>query len=124
MIRSIDFSPCGNKLAATSYDKIVRVWDLEKPDAPPTELTGHQAVLYAVAFSPKGDLLVSADAKGVLGLWNVEHDYELQMFTKKRIGSGQLPFHQMESILRVHTMKKRAQLWDIESGEQITELSS
>ena len=68
MIRSIDFSPCGNKLAATSYDKTVRVWNLEEPNALPAELTGHQAVLYAVVFSPKGDLLVSADANGVLGL--------------------------------------------------------
>ncbi|MYH83891.1 WD40 repeat domain-containing protein [Candidatus Poribacteria bacterium] len=64
-IRSIDFSPCGNKLAATSHDKIVRVWNLEEPKAPPAELTGHQASLFALAFSSKGDLLVSADANGV-----------------------------------------------------------
>ena len=124
MIRSIDFSPCDNKLAATSYDKIVRVWDIGKPDAPPAELTGHQAVLYAVAFSPKGDLLVSADSKGVLGLWNVEHDYELQMFTKEKDWIWSIAFSpDGKHIVSAHH-EKSAQLWDIESGEQITELSA
>ena len=83
MIRSIDLSPCGNKLAATSYDKIVRIWNLEKPDASPAELIGHQTYLYALAFSPKGDLLVSADSNGVLGVWDVQDDYKLQMFTEE-----------------------------------------
>ena len=123
VIRSIDFSPCGNKLAATSYDKIVRVWDLGKPKAPPAELTGHQAVLYAVAFSPKGDLLVSADANGVLGLWDVEHDYKLQIFTEETDWIWSIAFSPDGKHLVSAHHEKRAQLWDIESGEQITELS-
>ena len=122
-IRSIDFSPCGNKLAATSYDKTVRVWDLGKPKAPPAELTGHQAVLYAVAFSPKGDLLVSADANGVLGLWDVEHDYKLQIFTEETDWIWSIAFSPDGKHLVSTHHEKRAQLWDIESGEQITELS-
>ena len=125
MIRSIDFSPCGNKLgAATSYDKIVRVWDIGKPDAPPVELTGHQAVLYALAFSPKGDLLVSADSNGVLGVWDVEHDYELQMFTEETDWIWSIAFSpDGKHIVSAHH-EKSAQLWDIESGAQITELFS
>ena len=123
-IRSIDFSPCGNKLAATSYDKTVRVWDLGKPKAPPAELTGHQAVLYAVAFSPKGDLLVSADANGVLGVWDVEHDYELQMFTEETNWIWSITFSPDGKHLASAHDRKSARLWNIESGEQITEFPS
>ena len=124
MIRSIDFSPCGNKLAATSYDKIVRVWDLEKPDAPPAELIGHQTYLYALAFSPKGDLLVSADSNGVLGLWDVEHGYELQMFTEETDWIWSIAFSpDGKHLASAHHHKKNARLWDIENGKQITELS-
>ena len=123
-IRSIDFSPCGNKLAATSSDKIGRVWDLGKPKAPPIELIGHQAGLYAVAFSPKGDLLVSADVNGVLGIWNVEHDYELQMFTEETNWIWSIAFSPDGKHLVSAHEKEKAQLWDIENGEQITELSS
>ncbi|MDD9975855.1 MAG: WD40 repeat domain-containing protein [Candidatus Poribacteria bacterium] len=123
MIRSIDFSPCSNKLAATSYDKIVRVWDIRKPDAAPAELTGHQAVLYAVAFSPKGDRLVSADSNGVLGVWNVEHEYKLQLFTEETDWIWSIAFSPDGKHLVSAHQKKRARLWDIENGEQITELS-
>ena len=123
-IRSIDFSPCGNKLAATSYDKIVRVWNLEEPKTPPVELTGHQAVLYAVEFSPKGDLLVSADANGVLGIWDVEHDYERQMFTEETDWIWSIAFSPDGKHLVSAHHEKSAQLWDIENGEQIAELSS
>jgi WD40 repeat protein len=123
MTRSIDCSPCGDKLAATSYDKTVRVWDLGKPDASPTELIGHQAVLYAVAFSPKGDLLVSADAKGVLGLWDVERDYKLRLFTKETDWIWAIAFSPDGKYLVSAHAEKRARLWNIESGEQITELS-
>ena len=123
-IRSIDFSPCGNKLAATSYDKIVRVWDLGKPEAPPIELTGHQAVLYAVAFSPKGDLLVSADSKGVLGIWDVEHNYELKRFTEETDWIWSIAFSPDGKQLASAHHQKSARLWNIESGEQITEFPS
>ena len=34
-------------------------------------LTGHTATVYAVAYSPKGRLLASADAAGAIRLWNV-----------------------------------------------------
>lgn len=123
MTRSIDISPCGNKLAATSYDKIVRVWDLDKPEAPPTELTGHQAVLYALAFSPKGDLLVSADSNGVLGVWDVEDDYKLRLFTEETDWIWSIAFSpEGKSVVSAHE-NNRARQWDIESGEQITELS-
>ena len=121
-IRSIDFSPCGNKLAA-SYDKIVRVWDLEEPEAPPTELTGHQAGLFAVAFSPKGNLLVSADLNGVLGVWDVEHDYERQVFTEETDWIWSIAFSPDGKHLVSAHQEKSAQLWDIENGEQIAELS-
>ncbi len=121
MTRSIDVSPCGNQLAATSYDKIVRVWDITKPKAPPIELVGHQAVLYALAFSPKGDLLVSADSNGVLGVWDVEDDYKLRLFTEETDWIWSIAFSpDGKSVATAHE-SKRAKLWEIESGKQITE---
>ena len=124
MTRSVDFSPCGNKLAATSYDKTVRVWDTEKPDAPLAELVGHQAVLYAVAFSPKGNLLVSADAKGALGVWDAAHDYELQTFTEETDWIWSIAFSPDGKYLVSAHEEKRAILWDTKTGKQITELST
>ena len=124
MTRSIDFSPCGNKLAATSYDKIVRVWDITQPKIPPAELTGHQAVLYALAFSPKGDLLVSADSNGVLGVWDAEEDYKLRLFTEETDWIWSIAFSPDGKFVASAHQDEKARLWDIESGEQITEFAS
>ena len=124
MVRSIAFSPCGNKLAATSYDKTVRVWDIRQPNTPPVELTGHQSVLNAVLFSPKGDVLVSADANGILGVWDVQDDYKLKMFTNKTACIGSIAFSpDGQNLLSTHH-RETARIWDVASGKKITELST
>jgi WD40 repeat protein len=41
------------------------------------KLTGHEANITCIAFSPKGDLLASGDAKGVIKLWNMAENKEL-----------------------------------------------
>ena len=123
-IRSIDFSPCGNRLAATSYDKVVRVWDIRQPDKQPVKLTGHNAVLYAVQFSPKGDMLVSADAEGNLGVWDVQHNYKLEMFTHEAACIRSLAFSPDGQNLVISHERKAARIWGISNDKQITELST
>ena len=66
MIRSLDYSPCSDKLAVGSHNSVVRVWDIEKSEELPTELTTDQESQWLVAFSPKGDFLVSGNSKGGL----------------------------------------------------------
>ena len=67
---------------------------------------------------------MSADLKGVLGVWNVEHDYELQMFTEEKDWSWSIAFSPDGKHLVSAHEKEKALLWDIENGEQIAELSS
>jgi WD40 repeat protein len=59
VVFSVAFHPDGKHLASASFDKTVRIWDLENHKAEKT-LTGHSDFVYAVAFSPDGSWLVSA----------------------------------------------------------------
>ena len=67
--------------------------------------------------------MVSADSNGVLGLWDVQHDYKLQMFTEETDWTWSIAFSPDGKHLVSAHQEKRSRLWNIESEEQITELS-
>ena len=121
MIRSLDFSPCGDKLAVGSYDPVVRVWDIGKPEAPPAEFTKDQESGWLVAFSPKGDFLVCASSKGSLYIWN---GTETQ--TKIPVNPGciqSLSISPNSKHIAIAYFDKVAEIWDIRSAKQVADLS-
>ncbi|EGY18499.1 hypothetical protein VD0002_g8835 [Verticillium dahliae] len=71
-IWSISWNPTGS-LIATGADRILRVWNPEKPVARfSTELKGHTAAIAKVAFNPAKDAeLCSISFDGVAKFWDV-----------------------------------------------------
>ena len=65
------YSPQGHQLASASYeDKTVRLWDMVSGECHHT-LVGHQENINTIAYSPRGNLLVSWSDKGEANLWGV-----------------------------------------------------
>jgi len=58
-VSSIAWSPDGGKLASASFDKTVRLWDVDKQSVLHV-FTGHSDFVYSVAFSPQGDWYATA----------------------------------------------------------------
>ena len=60
-------------LASASDDKDIMLWSPLSSDAPiaPSPLTGHSNYVYSLAFSPKGNMLVSGSYDEALFLWDV-----------------------------------------------------
>ncbi|KAG8956995.1 hypothetical protein FRC03_010636 [Tulasnella sp. 419] len=68
-ICSIEFSPNGIWIAAGSWDRTVRVWDIRTGVLTLT-LEGHRDVVSCVAFSPDGKRIISSSWDETILVWN------------------------------------------------------
>jgi WD40 repeat protein len=69
-IRGLAPSPDGQRLATCGRDRMVRMWDAASGKKI-AETAGHQEDVFAVAFHPSGQTLVSADLRGIVKQWDI-----------------------------------------------------
>src|SRR5262249_10498371 len=68
-VQSVAFSPDGTRLASTSWDQTVKLWDTASGRELHT-LKGHVGRVVSVAFSPDGTRLASASEDQTVKLWD------------------------------------------------------
>ena len=68
-VRSVSISPDRNTIASASFDKTIRLWDLQTKELKAI-LNRHPKEINCVTFSADGRTLASADAKGTIYLWD------------------------------------------------------
>ncbi|MEG4133745.1 hypothetical protein QUA30_01770, partial [Microcoleus sp. Pol14C2] len=66
-------SPDGLTLASGSYDKTIKLWNLQAGKELKT-LTGHSSLVLSLAFSPDGLTLASASEDKTIKLWTWDVD--------------------------------------------------
>ncbi|KAI4337361.1 hypothetical protein L6164_015790 [Bauhinia variegata] len=74
LITDVRFSPSVARLATSSFDKTVRVWDVENPGYSLRTFTGHSASVMSLDFHPnKDDLICSCDGDGEIRYWSINN---------------------------------------------------
>jgi WD40 repeat protein len=68
---SLAFHPSGNRLASTSLDQSICIWNVDTKDIH-AELTGHDNAATCVAYSPDGTWLASGGEDRTVRLWDAD----------------------------------------------------
>ena len=134
--RNLAVSENGMLLASGAQDGIVRLWEVpgrintkvpqdlvsaEEP-WPRRDLVGHQSRSLAVAFSPRGETLVSIDEAGQVLTWDTETGEQVSQWS---LGVGDLrdaEFNGDASIVSVLGEDGRVRLWDLGLEQEIQAL--
>ncbi|MCP4660675.1 MAG: hypothetical protein GY856_35185, partial [bacterium] len=61
-------------LASGSADRSLRLWNVQRPEAPSIVLAGHERWVWAVAFSADGEHLFSGGSDRTARLWTTASD--------------------------------------------------
>ncbi|KAI8840284.1 WD40-repeat-containing domain protein [Chytridium lagenaria] len=69
-VYSVMFHPGGDHLATGGYDKLVRLYDVERGIVIKT-FSGHQGAVTRTVFSPLGNLIVSGSKDNTIKFWDI-----------------------------------------------------
>jgi WD40 repeat protein len=69
-VRSIAFSPDGNRIASASSDRTIRVWDATTGEVVAGPFTEHASWVRSIAFSPDGQRIASASDDCTVRVWD------------------------------------------------------
>lgn len=74
LITDVRFSPSMPRLATSSFDRTVRVWDADNPGYSLRTFMGHSASVMSLDFHPnKDDLICSCDGDGEIRYWSINN---------------------------------------------------
>jgi WD40 repeat protein/DNA-binding SARP family transcriptional activator len=122
-VLDVDFSPDGKRLATAGADGIAKVWDAATGKEMLT-LAGHTAGLTRIAFSPDGNLLVTASdgPDSTARLWDAATGKELHMLKGHPIRIWGIAFSPDGKRLVTGGSEGVIKVWNVSTGEEMMEL--
>jgi WD40 repeat protein len=119
-IRSIVFNASGTKLASSSDDLTIKLWDMEQQSCLQT-FTGHSREIRAVIFIPASattsELLVSASDDLTIRIWDTALGECLRIIQGHTQGIWSLCYSSALQILFSCSQDETIKLWDVKTWE-------
>ncbi|KIM78135.1 hypothetical protein PILCRDRAFT_824851 [Piloderma croceum F 1598] len=118
-ISHITFSPCGKKLASSSHDQTIGVWDVATGQAIGPPLARQNGSVTYVEFSPDGEKLVSLGSDGMVLLWDVDSHSVAFTYTSRPSYVWLVAFLPDGKKIASASGNKTIRLWEAGTGEAI-----
>ncbi len=109
-IYGLAFSPDGQLLATSSYDKLIKLWDVAAAKETAT-LKHHTAAVFDVAFSPDGKTLASAGDDQTVKLWDVATGERMVTLSDATGSMNAVAFHPSGKELAAGGVDKTLRVW-------------
>ncbi|MCG7852084.1 MAG: DUF4062 domain-containing protein [Methanosarcinaceae archaeon] len=118
-VQAVAVTPDGRLAVSGSFDKTLKVWDLEAGVELHT-LKGHSDWVQAVAVTPDGRLAVSGSVDKTLKVWNIEAGAEVHTLAghKYQIGAVAITSNGRWAISSTEIKQGILKTWDIERGSE------
>jgi WD40 repeat protein len=114
-IESVCFSPDGKTVLSGSYDKTIKLWNVETGTCIRT-FEGHNKSIQSVCFSPDGKTVLSSSWDDTIRLWDVETGICIQLFEGHINGIKPVCFSPDGKTALSGKHDKTIKLWDIKTG--------
>jgi WD40 repeat protein/serine/threonine protein kinase len=120
-VQAAALTPDGRCAISGSWDRTLRVWDLESGQSVRT-LKGHTNLVHAVAVTPDGDCAISASSDRTLRVWDLESGRSVRTLEghKDRVNAVAVTpdGNRAISASSDHTLR----VWDLERGQSLRTL--
>ncbi|KAA3656289.1 MAG: hypothetical protein DWQ04_31550 [Chloroflexi bacterium] len=91
-VSDLAFSPDGTRLATTSLDRTVKIWDVATGQNL-LALGEHKSVVTSVSFNQDGTILATGSLNGFIILWNVETGGLINVLGSSNVAVHSVSFH-------------------------------
>ena len=116
-VRSVSFSPTGDRIATASSDNTAKLWDLQGNCL--VTFTGHNDWVTSVCFSPTGDVIATASSDGTAKLWDLEGNCWVT-FTGHNNWVTSVSFSPTGDAIATASSDGTAKLWDLQGNCLVT----
>ncbi|KAI4376931.1 hypothetical protein MLD38_014634 [Melastoma candidum] len=117
LITDVRFSPSMPRLATSSFDKTVRVWDADNQGFSLRNFAGHAASVMSLDFHPnKDDLICSCDSHGETRYWSVNNGSCMRVFQCKQGGMSRVRFQPRHGRFLAAVAESFVSILDVETG--------
>ncbi|MEG5066486.1 AAA-like domain-containing protein, partial [Microcoleus sp. B3-A4] len=117
LVRSVSFSPIGDRIATASSDNTAKLWDLQGNCL--VTFTGHNDWVTSVSFSPTGDRIATSSSDNTAKLWDWQGNC-LVTFTGHNDLVTSVSFSPIGDRIATASIDKTAKLWDWQGNCLVT----
>ncbi|MFN0137912.1 MAG: protein kinase domain-containing protein, partial [Phycisphaerae bacterium] len=119
-VRGLWFAPDERKLYSASWDRTLRLWDVDTAAAwaEPIALGGHTEEVLSVAFSPDSTLIASAGRDQTIRLWDARRAETIAVLRGHKHGVASVVFSPDGDRLASGSYDSTVRIWDLFSDRR------